>query len=57
MTNARPVLLPATSSTGVSPSTLPAVECSGDDLSARVAIERDHERAALGVDLTARTST
>jgi hypothetical protein len=39
MTNARPVLLPTTSSTGVSPSMLPAVECSGDDLSARVAIE------------------
>jgi hypothetical protein len=39
MTNARPVLLPTTSSTGVSPSTLPAVEYSGDDRSARVAIE------------------
>jgi hypothetical protein len=39
MTNARPVLLPTTSSTGVSPSTLPAVEYGGDDRSARVAIE------------------
>ena len=39
MTNARPVLLPTTARTGVSPSTLAAVERSGDDLSARVAIE------------------